>query len=52
METRYKRVLRLEEEKNGMDVELTEEQTKLLEKANPCFRERKVEILYPGYLLS
>jgi transposase InsO family protein len=52
METRYKRVLRLEEQKNGKDVELTEEQIKLLEKANPCFRERKVESLYPGYLLS
>jgi transposase InsO family protein len=33
-------------------VELTEEQIRLLEKANPCFRERKVESLYPGYLLS
>ena len=52
METRYKRLLRLEEERNGQDVELTEEQIKLLEKANPCFRERKVESPYPGYLLS
>jgi transposase InsO family protein len=52
LETRYKRLLRLEEEKNSMEIELTEEQIKLLEKANPCFRERKVESLYPGYLLS
>ena len=52
METRYKRLLRLEEEKNGKDIELTEEQIKLLEKANPCFRERHVESPYPGYLLS
>jgi transposase InsO family protein len=52
METRYKRILRLEEERNGQDVELTEEQIKLLEKANPCFRERRVESPYPGYLLS
>jgi transposase InsO family protein len=52
LETRYKRLLRLEEEKNGQDVELTEEQIKLLEKANPCFRERNVESPYPGYLLS
>lgn len=52
METRYKRLLRLEEERNGQDVELTEDQIKLLEKANPCFRERKVESPYPGYLLS
>ena len=51
METRYKRLLRMEEENNGRDVELNEEQIKLLEKANPCFRERKVESLYPGYLL-
>ena len=51
METRYKRLLRLEEERNGQDVELTEEQIKLLEKANPCFRERKAESPYPGYLL-
>jgi transposase InsO family protein len=52
METRYKRLLRLEEEQNGKDVNLTEEQIKLLEKANPCFLERKVESPYPGYLLS
>jgi len=52
METRYKRLLRLEEEKSGQDVELTEEQIKLLEKANPCFRERQIESPYPGYLLS
>jgi transposase InsO family protein len=52
METKYKRLLRLEEEKKGTDVDLTEEQIKLLEKANPCFRERHVESSYPGYLLS
>lgn len=51
METKYKRLLTLEEEKNGSDIDLTEEQIKLLEKANPCFRERHVESLYPGYLL-
>jgi transposase InsO family protein len=52
IETKYKRLLRLEEEKKGTDVDLTEEQIKLLEKANPCFRERHVESSYPGYLLS
>jgi transposase InsO family protein len=52
METRYKRLLRLEEEKNGHDLDLSEEQIKLLEKANPCFRERNIESPYPGYLLS
>jgi len=51
LETRYKRLLRLEEEKNGHEMELTEEQIRFLEKANPCFRERHVESPYPGYLL-
>jgi transposase len=52
LETKYKRILRFEEERNGTDIELTEEQIRLLEKANPCFRERHVESPYPGYLLS
>ena len=52
LETRYKRILRLEEETHGKDIELTAEQIRLLEKANPCFRERQVESHYPGYLLS
>lgn len=52
LESKYKRILRLEEERNGKDIELTEEQIRLLEKANPCFRERRVESPYPGYLLS
>jgi transposase InsO family protein len=51
MENRYKRLLRMEEQKNGQDIDLTEEQIRLLEKANPCFRERHVESPYPGYLL-
>jgi transposase-like protein len=49
LETKYKRLLRLEEEKNGQDLDLTEEQIRFLEKANPCFRERKVESPYTGY---
>lgn len=52
LETRYKRILRLEEERHGKDIELTEEQIRLIEKANPCFKERRVESAYPGYLLS
>lgn len=52
VETRYKRILRLEEELHGKSIELTEEQIRLIEKANPCFRERHVESPYPGYLLS
>jgi transposase InsO family protein len=51
LETRYKRILRLESEKHGQALELTEEQIRLIEKANPCFRERHVESPYPGYLL-
>lgn len=52
LQTRYQRILRLEEQTHGKEVDLTEEQIRLLEKANPCFRERKVESPYPGYLLS
>jgi transposase InsO family protein len=52
LESKYKRILRLEEQRAGTEIELTEEQIRLLEKANPCFRERNVESLYPGYLLS
>lgn len=52
LESKYKRILRLEELRAGTEIELTEEQIRLLEKANPCFRERNVESLYPGYLLS
>jgi hypothetical protein len=52
METRYKRLLRLEEEHAGKGFELTEQQIRLIEKANPCFKERHVESDYPGQLLS
>jgi len=52
LETRYKRILRFEERMNGKEIDLTEEQVRLLEKANPCFRERHVESPYPGFLLS
>jgi transposase InsO family protein len=52
LQTRYRRILRLEEETHGKQIELNEEQIKLLEKANPCYRERHVESPYPGYLLS
>ncbi len=52
LESKAKRILRLEQEANGKEIELTEEQVKLIERANPCFRERHVESAYPGYLLS
>jgi len=52
LETRYKRLLALEEKTAGKKVQLTEEQIRLLEKHNPAFKERHVESLHPGYLLS
>lgn len=51
METRYKRLLRLEEVHAEKGFELTEQQIRLIEKANPCFKERHVESRYPGQLL-
>jgi len=51
LETRYKRLLRLEEEVMAEGFELTEGQIRLLEKANPEFAERHVESDYPGQLL-
>jgi len=50
--TSLKRPLRFEEDKNSQSVALTEEQIQYLEKADPCFWERKMEILYSGNLLS
>lgn len=53
LETRYQRLLKLEEKAaKEKGFELTEEHIRLLEKANPCFRERHVESQYPGQLLS
>ena len=51
LETRYKRLLRLEEEVVAEGFELTEWQIRLLEKANPEFAERHVASDYPGQLL-
>lgn len=51
LESRYKRLLALEERTCGKEIELTEEQIRLLEKHNPAFRERNVESPHPGYLL-
>lgn len=51
LETRYKRLLKLEEQVMAKGLELTEQQIRLLEKANPEFAERHVESEYPGYLL-
>lgn len=51
LETRYKRLLALEEKTTTQGFTLTEPQIKLLEKHNPAFKERHVESKHPGYLL-
>ena len=51
IETRYKRLLALEDKIFGEGLELSEDQVRLLEKANPEFKERHVESPYPGFLL-
>jgi transposase InsO family protein len=51
LETKYKRLLRLEEKVMTTGIELTEQQIRLLEKANPEFAERHVQSDYPGQLL-
>jgi transposase InsO family protein len=51
LETKYKRLLRLEEKAMTKGFKLTAQQIKLLEKANPEFAERHVKSEYPGYLL-
>ena len=52
MGSKYERLLKLEEAAAGHAIELTPEQVMLIEKANPCFRERHVESSRPGELLS
>lgn len=49
--TKYERLLRLEERALEEGMALTPEQIALVEKANPCFRERHVESSRPGELL-
>ena len=51
METKYKRLLRLEQKVMEKGFELTEQQIRLLEKANSEFAERHVHSDYPGQLL-
>lgn len=52
MGTRFQRLLKLEEQHVQAGLELTAEQVKAIEKANPAFRERHVESSRPGELLS
>lgn len=49
--TRYERFLKVEQRALAGDVELTEAQVRLIEKMNPCFRERHVESSRPGELI-
>lgn len=51
MGSRYQRLLKLEEKALDQKIELTPEQVKAIEKANPCFKERHVESCRPGELL-
>lgn len=50
--TRYERLLKLEEKAQNQEIELTPAQVALIEKANPCFRERHIESSRPGEVLS
>ena len=52
LETRYKRLLRLEAEARDQTHVLTEEQIRLLERHSPEFRMRHVESSAPGELLN
>lgn len=49
---RYERLLKLEERVASEAITLSDEQIRLIEKANPAFRERHVESSRPGELLS
>ena len=51
MGTKYERLLRLEERALEEGLALSAEQIALIEKANPCYRERHVESSRPGELL-
>ena len=52
MGSKYERLLKLEERVSKKAIKLTPEQVALIEKYNPCFRERHVESSRPGELLS
>ena len=51
MGSRYERLLKLEEKALKEKIPLPPEQVPAIEKANPCFRERRVENKRPGELL-
>lgn len=52
LETRYQRLIRLEESIRGTKMELTEDQVRLLERFDPEFRERHIETEHTGQLVA
>lgn len=52
LETKYQRLMKLEEHHRGKKIELTEEQVRLRERFDPEFRERHIETEYTGQLVS
>ena len=52
LETKYQRLMRLEEHQRGKKIELTEEQVRLLERFDPEFRERHIKTEYTGELVA
>jgi transposase InsO family protein len=51
MANKYDRLLKLEEKALNQEIELSADQVKAIEKANPCFKERHVESSQPGELI-
>jgi len=52
LENRHQRMLRLEREFSKRELELSEDQIRLLERFDPEFRERHIETRHTGYLVS
>jgi len=50
--SRYDRLLKLEQKALTEKIQLTAEQVRAIERANPCFRERHIESKKPGELLA
>jgi hypothetical protein len=50
--TKFQRLLQLEEHAASEGFELTPEQVRAVERANPAFRERHIESSRPGELLA
>ncbi|HOT47115.1 MAG TPA: IS481 family transposase [Spirochaetota bacterium] len=52
LETRHQRLMRLEEHQRDTQIELTEEQVRLLEKFSPEYRERHIQADFTGHLVA